>query len=353
MSSKRFWSKLRISIAALVLLALPSAMNTRAVVADELQPRTVLVGSSYATEVTTHTFTFRTATAGPVGSIEFLYCSNSPLFDDPCTAPSGMDADNFTLGDQTGITGFSKNAVETGVSRAVISRAPAAEIAQDVEYELENITNPDNTNSTVYVRISVYASNDATGIPVDTGAVAFPIEDPFDVDAYVPPYLTFCVAVSVALDCSTATGFLSEFGEFSTSSTITATTQMSASTNDPNGYNIYLNGQTMTSGNNIIAPLISRTNSVPGVSQFGLNLRQNTNPTVGTNPQQGPVGSGAARGDYAIPNQFAFNNGAIVAGSLISSGFTRYTVSYIVNIADSQPPGIYATSLQYTALATF
>ncbi len=353
MSSKRIWSKIRISIAALVLISLPSGLSSRAVYADDLQPRTVRVGSSYASEVTDHTFTFRMVTPSNVGSIAFEYCSNSPLFTEPCVAPSGLDVDAFILGDQTGITDFSKNAVETTTSRAVLSRTINAQPSQDLEYELENITNPDGSVATVFVRISMYASNDGTGSAFDTGAVAFVIEEPFDVDAYVPPYLTFCVGVSVAVDCSSATGFLSEFGEFSAASTITATTQMSASSNDGDGYVIYVNGQTMTSGNNVISPLLVRSAATPGVSQFGLNLRQNTSPSVGANPQQGPVGSGSAIGDYSFPNQFTFVNGDVVAGATKSSGFTRYTVSYIVNVSNNQAPGVYATSLQYTALATF
>lgn len=355
MSSKRIWSQLRISIAALVLIASGlGALYTRAVNADELQPRTVLLGSSFATETTTHTFTFRIPQNSAVGSIEFLYCSNSPLFDDPCTPPSGMDADSFTLGDQTGITDFSKNVAETTGSRVVISRTSNAAGPIDVEYEFENIVNPDGLDSkTTFVRISTYASIDATGPATDTGSVAFPVETRYDVDAYVPPYLTFCVAVSVSLDCSSASGFLSEFGEFSTSSPITATTQMSAATNDGDGYNIFLNGQTMTSGNNVITPLNVRSVSTPGTSQFGLNLRQNSSPNVGANPQQGPVGSGSALGNYSFANQFAFNNGEVVAGSTMASGFTRYTVSYIVNVSSSQSPGVYATALTYTAVATF
>lgn len=354
MSSKRFWYNIRISIAALVFAALPlTAVNIRAVHADELQPRTVLVDSGYASVTTKHTFTFTTATAGVVGSMEFLYCSNSPLFSEPCTPPTGLDTDSFTLLDQTGITGFTKNAVETNASRMVISRIASVEASQNVEYELDDVLNPDGSDNTVYVRISVYSTTDATGVPLDTGAVAFPIEEPFDVDAYVPPYLTFCVAVSVAIDCSTATGFLSEFGEFSDTSAITATTQMSAATNDADGYNIYLNGQTMTSGNNIINPLVVRSASSPGTSQFGLNLMQNTSPSVGSPVQQGSVGSGVPRGDYAITNQFKFSSGDIVAGSNISSGFSRYTVSYIVNVSQNQAPGVYATALRYTAVATF
>ncbi len=351
MSSKKIWFKIRIVFATLVLTAL-GAINTRVALADPLQNRTVRIGSSFASQNTNHDYSFRIPTSSTVGSIVFEYCSNSALFEDPCFAPSGLDGDSFSIAQQSGVTGFTPHPSSTA-SKLVITRTPITVGPVDVQYSLNNIINPDDSYQTVYVKISVYPTADGSGSAEHQGAVAFVVEDAFDIDAYVPPYLTFCVALRVELDCSDSSGYLADFGEFNQNSTKTATSQMSASTNDLNGYNIYLSGQTMTSGNNIIPALSSPSSSILGQSQFGLNLRKNNSPSVGSDPEQGFVGSGAAVGDYSTPDYYVFRSGDIVAGSAVSSGFTRYTSSYIVNVSANQKPGIYATSILYTAMATF
>jgi hypothetical protein len=204
-----------------------------------------------------------------------------------------------------------------------------------------------------YVKIRVFDNINGSGAIIDTGAVVFVVEDRFNIDAFVPPYLTFCSAVTVELDCSAVSGFLADFGELNEFATATATSQMSAATNDPSGYNIFINGTTMTSGANIIPALATQTGSVIGSSQFGINLRANTTPSVGVNPQAGPVANGSPTANYNTPNQFRFASGDTIASAPLSSGFNRYTVSYVVNVSEDQAPGIYATTLTYTAVASF
>lgn len=320
--------------------------------AADLVPRTVILSSSYASENTTHTYQFRTITPSNIGSVRFQYCSNSPLFTDPCTAPAGLNASGAGVLSETGLTGFSISGA-SNASNIVITRAPAFAGSTNVSFTFDNVVNPSASNSVNYVRITTYDNINATGSVVDTGAVVFVTEDPFDVTAYVPPYLTFCVGVTVAIDCSTTSGFLADFGEFSEFTPSTTTSQFSAATNDPTGYNTFINGQTMTSGANIIPNLIANTASQPGTSQFGLNLRSNTNPSVGSNPQAGPVGNGSVAPNYNNPNLFRFVSGERLAGSTKSSGFNRYTVSYIVNISADQRPGVYASTFSYTAIASF
>jgi hypothetical protein len=199
----------------------------------------------------------------------------------------------------------------------------------------------------------VFDDIDTAGSVVDTGAVVFVTEGSFNIDVYVPPYLTFCTGVSVSLDCNSISGFLADFGEFSEFVTRTTTTQMSAATNDPTGYNIFISGQTILSGSNIIPALASQSASQVGVSQFGINLRANANPSVGANPDAGANAGGTPAPEYNTPNLFRFVSGDRVAGSVLSTGFNRYTISYIVNVSENQRPGTYATTLTYTAIASF
>lgn len=320
--------------------------------AAELNNRSIFIQSSFASEVTNHDYLFQTAGPSTVGSVGFLYCSNSPLHEDPCTAPAGLDVSGASIDSQSGFTGFGVS-VATTANDLILTRAPALEPATPVGFSLGNIQNPSGPNQTYYVRISVFDNVDGGGTRVDRGSVAFVVEDRYDVTAYVPPYMTFCVAVTVALDCSTIAGFLADFGEFSEISPTTATTQFSVATNDPSGYNTFITGQTMTSGVNIIPALSTTSASSSGTSQFGLNLRNNSVPNVGADPQAGAVASGVPDPDYNTPNLFRFVDGDRLAYSPNSTGFNRYTVSYIVNINPAQAPGIYATTLSFTSVASF
>lgn len=353
MNSKRNnLTKSRFLAVIVVLFLTVLTIQPLFVQAADLVNRSIQLGSSFASDNTTHEYDFTTVTPGIVGSIQFQYCSNSPLFSEPCTAPAGLNVMSAGVLSESGITGFSVSGASTPTN-LIITRTPQAESPTSSSYVFDNIINPSSPNEVVYVRISVFDNENGTGNLVDSGATVFVTEERFNVDAYVPPYLTFCVGVTVALDCSEASGFLADFGEFSPDTPTTVTSQMSVATNDPNGYNLFVNGQTLLSGSNIIPALSTQTASQPGTSQFGINLRNNTNPSVGSNPQDGSVANGSPASNYNSPNQFRYVDGERVAGSPQSTGFNRYTTSYMVNVASEQAPGVYASTFTYTAIATF
>ena len=110
-------------------------------------------------------------------------------------------------------------------------------------------------------------------------------------------------------------------------------------------------GTTLTSGNNIINANSTLAPSKPGSQQFGINLRANSNPSVGADPI-GP-GLGQPIGSYNIPNYFLFNSQDVIAESSNPDNFRLYTVSYLVNVDSSQPPGIYVSTLTYVGSGTF
>ena len=340
----------RLLFACVIFVLLLSLIHQVKVSAAELINRSIQISSSFLSEIVTHNFNFTTLTASNVGSIEFLYCDNSPLPADPCTAPVGLNVATAGIVSQSGITGFSVSGASSS-NRLIITKAPVFNTPAAGAYLFSNITNPSTSNQVVYVRIKVFNNINATGAIVDSGSVVFVVDDRFDINAYVPPYMTFCVAVNVAIDCSLASGFLSTFGEFNEFSATTATSQFSVATNDPTGYNTFVNGQTLTSGTNIIQPITTLATSNPGTSQFGINLRANNNPSFGANFDG--AGSGSPSPNYNNQNQFRFVEGDKIAGSVVSSDFNRYTVSYLTNVSDVQAPGIYATTLTYTSVASF
>jgi hypothetical protein len=338
---------------ALSLLIAPVLFLLR-VDAAVINNRTVIVGSAEASRTNvTYDISFTPVTSNPLGSIRLDFCTNSPLFIDPCTPPAGLDINEAlsTLNSQSGNTGFTVDVAGSSANTLLLTRPVLAASTVSSDYQLVGITNPSTPNQTTYIRIGLYSTTDGTGAIFDEGGVAFSTTTTFNIGLFVPPYMTFCVAETVAIDCSVLNGSLIDFGELSSTTATTATTQFSVATNDPTGYNTYIQGQTMTSGNNIIQNLTTQSASSTGQNQFGFNLQANTSPSVGTT--RDGSGTGVVDAAYNTPNQFRFVNGDRLAGATTSTNFNRYTVSYIVNVLDNQPPGIYASTLTFISVASF
>lgn len=290
-------------------------------------------------------------TSDSLGSIVFLFCSNTPLIADPCTAPTGLDASGASLISQNGATGF---VISPGsnANKLVISRAPAAPAGSDLSYIFSNITNPSQTGGD-YLRIITTTGANATGTDTNDGGLAFAITNAVKIRAEVPPYLTFCTGVTITgYDCANARGDYINFGELSSNHTSSSQQQLLAATNAASGYTISLLGNTMTSGNNTIQPLSTNSYSRPGTSQFGLNLVANSNPRIGANPSGLGQNTSVSTG-YNQTNSFRFRSGEVVASSSAPANYRKYTVSYIVNVPKKQKPGIYATTITYVALGNF
>lgn len=336
-----------ILLASLVLIAPVLWVNTAH--ASQLLDRAIVVGSSLPSINTRHDFSFTIATVGTIGSIEFEYCTNSPLVGSPCTVPAGLNVSAAVITSQAGETGFSIDPATTN-NRIVITRAPSANSAIPVSYVFSNITNQSTSRETVFVRMSSFASTDGTGPRTDDGTVAYSTADNVTVSGYVPPFLIFCVGVTVAGNCSSANGQSLNFGELKSKQPSFLTSQFAGATNDPGGYSTFVNGLTMTSGTNIIPALSTPQPSQIGVSQFGMNLNVNTNPSVGNSPSG--IGSSVVDIDFSQPNLFVFKN-QVITTSTTSTDFNLFTASYIVNVSPNQPAGIYNTTLTYIATAAF
>jgi hypothetical protein len=59
-----------------------------------------------------------------------------------------------------------------------------------------------------------------------------------------------------------------------------------------------------------------------------------------------------ARG-YDIPNMFKYTSGDVVARSNQESGRTDYTVSMVVNISSSTPPGRYSSDFAAVVIPAY
>ncbi len=295
--------------------------------------------------------TFSGQSAGTVGSIRLQLCTNDPFPGTPCTAPAGLDFTSSSLINQSGMTGFSV-AAGTTANQLILTRVAGATVPGTVSYEFQGIHNPSNAG-TVFGRLETFSSTDASGANHDAAGLAVDYTaNALSVSTYVPPYLLFCVGNTIqANDCATAQGNFVDFGELATTKTATGQTQLLAATNADYGYTIRVLGTTLTSGINVIPALQTADIARTGVSQFGLNLRANSTPSIGSDAQG--AGLAAVSTGYDTPNYYKFLSGDILVSSTNPDDFRLFTVSYIANISKNQPAGIYVSTLQYIALAAF
>lgn len=318
--------------------------------AATLPNRYIKMGSTTQGATTEYELGFEIATAATLGSIRFQFCSNSSIIGDACNAPVGLDMSTASLDSQTGETGFSISAL-SDQNTIILTRTPSLSVLVSSTYTLNNVVNPSATGS-YFVRIETFASDDATGPNTDYGGLAFVINTNVNLNAVVPPFLLFCTAVTIApYDCSTASGDYINLGILDSSASKSAQTQMLIATNAGGGYGVFVNGTTMSSGTDVIPPISSSDVSRPGTSQFGLNLVSNVSPNVGQNVL-GP-GVAAATNNYNDNNLFRFVNGDQIISSTTSDNYRLFTVSYLVNVANTQAPGTYVSTLTYICTATF
>jgi hypothetical protein len=318
--------------------------------AAQLGPRSIRVSDAIAAQ---NNVTYRTAltsvTAAILGSVRIQFCSNTSLVDDSCSPPVGFDVTGAAIASQAGITDFSISSSST-INEIVLSRPPAMEGPTSMAYEFTGVTNP-FTGGSYYARMYTYPTSDGSGSYTDAGGLALHYRPALGVSTEVPPHLTFCLGESITgFNCSTATEPFSDLGILGPLVTGLAQSQMLVATNADGGYSMWVVGNTMTAGNNII-PAMSGGVSQKGVSQFGINLRANTNPIIGQDIS-GP-GTGTIFPNYSQQNQFRFNSGDVLASSTTPDDYRKYTVSYIVNVNQNQPGGLYSTTLTYITLANF
>jgi len=324
---------------------------SKAVYGAELPQRSLQMNDNRPGMAASYVLSFTMPASETLGSVELQLCANSPLSIEACDPPVGFNIAVATLDGQSGETGFSILPAATDANTIVISRTPTASGSGPVSFTFGNVTNP-SASGPFYGRIQTFASGDASGPSTDFAGLAMMIGGPVNVSTTVPPYLLFCGGIVITgFDCSTASGNYINFGDLTSTATAAAQSQLVTASNAANGFALWGYGTTMTSGNNIIDAMAVRDVSRPGIRQFGLNLVRNATPDVGEDPQG--AGDMAPAANYALADWYQFVSGDLLASVTHADVYKKLTVSYIINIAKGQAPGVYATTLTYVCLANF
>ncbi len=333
----------------LVLVSVSFSLLPGTASAAQITSRKVTLGNSAASASTTYTFDFTTATTATFQSFSAEICTTAS---GACSAPGGLTTTSSTL-TSTSLSGtWTVNNGTAGSLRGSATGASSTTSGSARQVVFGAVTNPNTTNTTYYARITLY-SDTGWATPVDTGTVAASTATAINLSATVDETLTFCTGTSgiTTSSCSGATGSSVSFGTLSPSATASGVSQMGVGTNGVSGFAITVNGATLTSGGNTITALATQTASSTGSEQFGLNLRDNATPNVGTDPD----GSGTATptANYNTVDQFRFVTGDSVASKNGSDQFRRFQASYIANIDTATEAGSYTATMTYIATATF
>lgn len=315
-----------------------------------LSPRSLILGSSTAGTATTHQFSFTTGTTWSVGSIKFLYCTTAA---NACVTPAGLSTTGATLSAQSGATGFTLMSATNGAP--YLTRTAASIPATTaLSFTLSNVTNPSSANAPFYVRVTSYAGTDGVSGPVDAGTVSSSTGGQLSAYGSVGETLSFCVGTSITgVDCTSASGSSINMGAFSTTAPATGTSMFSAATNGASGYTVSVIGTTLTNPTSTatIPALTTQTTSVPGTSQFGINVAANIVPSIGA--AVAGTGTAVAAATYATPNQFRFVSGDTLASVTGPSLGNAFTVSYLANVSPLQKAGTYTANLIFVCTPTF
>jgi len=340
---------MRKSISQITVALLVFGSVAPVVHAAEITDRSLTLSSSIPSDSANYTFNFTVPSTDVIQSFSAEICETAA---DTCVTPSGFDASGANLINQPsgfGDPNWTVDAADSGALRMTNSgNADTPGGSQSVTFG--SVVNPSATNTTFFARITTYENDDYTGA-IDDGVVAVSTGEGITVAGFVPPILTFCVGIEISGDCSTATGDNLDMGTFSPNTTTSGTSQFRVATNAGDGYSVTVAGTTLSSGSNTIPALTSQTASQTGAGQFGLNLRNNTNPNVGSNVSGD--GSATPSADYGSVDEFKFVDGDIVATAAGPTNPNTFTSSYIVNIEDQQAAGNYTTTLTYIATANF
>ena len=329
------------------------------VFAANLTTRSLALGTSAGNTSTTWTFTFNGGSAAVLKGIAFQICDAAS---GACNTPGSWANTGATFSSLT-YNGTSQagwaidNAGAGGAQFLGIKNNTASlSSANPIVVTFNTVTNPNTTNATFYVRINTFTGNTFT-TGLDAGVVAASTSQQISFSASVDESLTFCTGTSgiTSTSCAGATGSSVPFGTLSASSVRSGTSQIGAGTNAGGGYIITVHGTTPTcaacAGAPSITKIASASPSSIGTEQFGLNLRANTTPSVGSDP----AGSGTASpaSGFNTVDSYQFNDADTVASKNSSDKFRLFTASYIANITTATAAGTYNSTLTYICTATF
>lgn len=358
------------------------------VAAAQLTERSMQLSSSSAAATgVTYTVTFTPVADAKAFVLDF--CSNTPLYGEACTAPSGMSvasADSAT----TNFTNTEALSADPNTLRAV---GPLT-ATTPVSVAVTGITNPTNAG-TLYARIvtfdgadaaaaetaaEAYAPEGANTGAVDTGSVAMSITPTVGVSAAVLETMTFCVSRQAPTqNCTGVTAPTLELGEdvgdgviaLQASTLSTGNLYAQISTNADDGAVVRLKSNAANCGGLLragdpsacdIAPALTGGTIAGGDAKFGVLAAAAADPIDATSPSGTfQVATGATYNNTTYEFNYVDSNSGVTSaygdpfldtnGNPVNN--RNMLLTFGASISNATPAGRYSADLSMIATGTF
>lgn len=206
------------AVAALVLATVTPGLVPAFASAAQVTERSVELSSS-SKAATGVSYKVKFTPISAAGAVVLQFCSNSPLIEAACTAPTGFSTATAT----TPTAGFTLNATTADATKTNTVELTGTITAVATTVELSGVTNP-SAAGPLYVRIVTY-NNESNALTyeaedlktgdVDQGSAAASITDTVGVSGAVKETMTFCVsgAAITTANCATVTAPTLKLGE--------------------------------------------------------------------------------------------------------------------------------------------
>ena len=330
-----------------------------------------------------------------VGGIIVMFCSNSPIIGDTCTAPTGFDLDADGTLDTTalaltqvqGISGFAVDTTNSTANKLIITNGTPDNPGANETYEFDlgtaaaddGITNPTNVNTSFYARIVTYDTDahaqagdpeDVTGGTgaVDAGGIALSTDSQVTIQSKVQERLTFCIftgagpcpgSMTNPVTLGDTNGVLDPGVSYTTSTSANGNPKFGLASNAAGGVVVRMKGGTLKrtlacadgTGQNCSINPIGGTAAAPATSseQFGVRLT-----SVGGNIS--PASPYTSGGNYAFDDNNSTGTQSTYGDDLatmVASTEQTAEMQFVGNIAATTESGIYTTTLTFIATGTY
>ncbi len=328
------------------------------------------------------------------------FCEETPIIGDTtCTKPTGFSIASNSVSTVSGISGgtWTSGATVANSNRTLILTDSSGNSltsggqgggGTQVNFTINNVTNPSTSNHTYYARIYAYSTTtDATnytpsaiGTPTEAGGIALSTADQITVQSKVQERLTFCVYTSaIQANCTgTSTTNPVVLGDATTGvldpghSYTNTDAKYDVATNASNGVTIRAKGTTLTSGSfTIDAVGATAAASSVGGEQFGLCTYRASGGGAGASTTLTPASpynsgncssvttgmdaAGSATFAYDVTtsnNNFLSTYGATIANKT-AGDFSTGVLAFLGNISNTTEPGIYTSTLTFIATGNY
>ena len=342
-----------------------------------LQPltgRQVILSSSRIMDPSA-AFSWHAGVTATIKAIRLQLCDN-PSNLTTCVLPVGASLSSSTLLSTGGQLGSGWTYAINSAQEVLLTKAAGAAVTFGGAESLtiDNLVNP-TTFGTFYFRLTTYSDvSTAPATSLEYGAFVASTARSLTITGDVAESLIFRVANTVAMDCSSQTDIPDPNDAASDLVTLSpntlsslapsvGTAQICASTNANGGYVITYHDAAyggVTKGFYDGAHEFAVANlfaSTPGTEQFGFNLRANTTPAVGFDPDGSGLVADLINPDYSTVDRFSYDDTGsaviLAAKATSNAAAARYTLSYLANISAVTPGGVYKAHQVFVITATY